>query len=145
MIVAGVEVAAWVALGIGMPAYNPHSTAVGLEKDGRLVAGILYESFTGASVLMHFRCDEKRLSREFLFAIFDYPFNQLGVKRVRALVSSANKSSLRITEKLGSTRETVLEDYFEDGDGIVFCMRREDCRWLEFGDRNYGKKRTSSA
>lgn len=107
------------------------SRAIGLERDGLLIAGIMYDGYTGASIAMHSRCDDPRhVTRSFYWMIFDYPFNQLGVKRVTGLVSSANIRAQRTNEKLGWKRETTLSDYFPDGDGIVYVMRREDCRWL---------------
>jgi hypothetical protein len=35
-------------------------TAIGLEKDGELVAGVLYDDFNGANVLMHVASDGSR-------------------------------------------------------------------------------------
>lgn len=85
---------------------------------------------------MHSRCDDpKKVTKEFLFAIFDYPFNQLGCKRVTGLVPSDNLRAQEVNEKLGWKRETVLKDYFLDGDGIVYVMRKEDCRWLNYTKR----------
>lgn len=145
MIVAGEEVVAWVALGIGHHTVSQHATGVGWEVDGKLVAGLIYEGFTGPSIMTHSLCvDRKRVSRAFFFAIFDYPFNQLGVKCVRGIVSSANLAAQRVNEKLGFRREVLLKDYFPDGDGIVYCMRREECRWLKLGEY-YGQKRAGGA
>ena len=56
--------------------------------------------------------------------------NQLKCKRVTGIVSTANVRAQRTNEKLGWKRETTLSDYFPDGDGIVYCMRRDECRWL---------------
>ena len=135
MIVVGSPVVQWVADGSGADC-TPKATAIGWMVDGKLVAGIIFDGFTGSSIAMHSRCDDPRkVSREWLFAIFDYPFNQLGVKRVTGLVSTANVKAQRVNEHLGWKRETTLADYFPDGDGIVYIMRREDCRWLDYAKR----------
>lgn len=135
MIVRGEVVGRWVAVKAEVQ-WTEACRAVGLMRDGVLVAGIVYDGYTGASIAMHSRCDDpKKVSREFLFAIFDYPFNQLGCKRVTGLVSTSNTHAQRVNEKLGWKRETVLKDYFLDGDGIIYCMRREDCRWLGYTKR----------
>lgn len=111
--------------------YHDGDTAIGLEYNGNLIAGMLYNGYTGASIAMHSRCDDpKHVTRTFYFLIFDYPFNQLKVKRVTGLVSTANLAAQRVNEKLGWQRETTLSDYFPDGDGIVYKMTREQCRWL---------------
>lgn len=109
----------------------PGSTGIALEHEGELVAGIMYDSYTGASIAMHSRVDDPtRVNRAWLFAIFDYPFNQLGVKRATGLVSSANEKAQQVNEHLGWVRETTLSDYFPDGDGIVYVMRKDNCRWI---------------
>ncbi len=131
MIVTGEVVGRWVAEKAHVH-WTPICRAIGLMRGGKLVAGIMYDGFTGASIAMHSRCDNPRaVSREWLFAIFDYPFNQLGCKRVTGLVSTENKVAQATNEHLGWKRETVLKDYFLDGDGIVYVMRKEDCRWLK--------------
>lgn len=111
--------------------YHSGNPAIGLEYNGQLIAGLYYDGYTGASIAMHSRCDDPRhVTKAFYHLIFDYPFNQLNVKRVTGIVSEANERAQRTNEKLGWKRETTLSDYFPDGNAIVYVMRREDCRWL---------------
>lgn len=111
--------------------YHDGNIGIGLERNGSLIAGIMYDGYTGSSIAMHSRCDDPAyVTRSFYWMIFDYPFNQLKLKRVTGLVSTGNPGAQKINEKLGWKRETTLSDYFPDGDGIVYIMRREDCRWL---------------
>lgn len=108
------------------------NAGIGIESNGEFVAAIMYDGYTGSSIAMHSRVDDpKKITREWLRIIFDYPFNQLKVKRVTGLVSSANIKAISTNEHLGWKREATLADYFPDGDGIVYIMRREDCRWLK--------------
>lgn len=112
--------------------WHPENIGIAIESDGRLVAGIMYDGFTGASISMHSRVDDPRkVNREWLHQIFDYPFNQLKVKRVTGLVCTSNKTAQHTNEHLGWIRETVISDYFPDGDAIVYVMRKADCRWLK--------------
>jgi len=111
--------------------WQPDNTAIGLEIDGALKVGVMYDNYTGASIAMHSRCiDPRATSREFYAHIFGYVFNQLKCKRATGIVCSNNARAIRVNEKLGWRREAVLADYFPDGDAIVFIMRREDCRFL---------------
>lgn len=136
MIVVGETVGRWVAEKAKCT-WTSACRAIGWMRGGQLIAGVLYDGFTGASIAMHSRCDDPRkVSRDWLFAIFDYPFNQLGCKRVTGLVSTANQRAQDTNEHLGWKRETVLKDYFLDGDGIVYVMRKEDCRWLRFRQKH---------
>ena len=137
MIVTGEAVAKWVAEKCGAE-YTHACRAIGWLSNGKLETAMMYDSYTGASIAMHARVESaEKVQREWLFSIFDYPFNQLGVKRVTALVPEDNKRSLSSCKHLGWKYETVLKDYFPNCDGIVLVMRKEDCQWLKF------KKRTS--
>jgi hypothetical protein len=114
--------------------YAQGATGIGLIKDGELVVGIMYDGFTGAggSIMMSSRCDNpKATSRWFYWAIFDYPFNQLGVKKCNVLVHENNDRALKLNIKLGFIRDTDLKDYFPDGDAILLSMYKKDCRWLK--------------
>lgn len=121
--------------------FVPGSSAIGVEVDGEILVGIAYDGYTGSNVCMHSRCDDPRAtSKQFYWMIFDYPFNQLKVDRITVLVSSANQRAIKVDEKLGFRREATLSDYFSDGDGIVYVMRREDCRFIQ--GMQHGKQNT---
>lgn len=135
MIVTGQAVGEWVVAKAGGH-WTHLCQAIGWESNGVPVAGIMYDGYTGSSIAMHSRCDDPRkVSREWLWAIFDYPFNKLKVKRVTGVVSTANEKAQKTNEHLGWKRETVISDYFPDGDGIIYIMRPEDCRWLKLGEK----------
>lgn len=136
MIVCGEPVCRWVAEGVNAR-YAPGDTAIGwLDASGQLAAGILYTDYTRACIALTGRVvNPAAVHRRWLFAAFDYPFNQLGVKRLISIISSSNIRSILTSERLGWQRETTLADYFPDGDGIVYVMRREDCRWLGYAQQ----------
>lgn len=141
MIALGDGIAQWVCAAAEVP-FVPGMPAIGWVADGVPVAGLVYTDFTGTSISMHSRCDDrKKVGREFFWTIFDYPFNQLGVKRVTGLVSTANLNAQRVDEHLGFVEEARLKDYFRDGDAIVYIMTRETCKWLALAQR-YKKETT---
>lgn len=124
------RVGTWVCLEAGGQ-WVPGNPAIGIEIDGVLVVGVMYDAYTGSSIAIHSRCDDPRApSREFYQHIFGYPFNQLKVRRLTGLVCASNERARRVDEKLGFREEACLSDYFPDGDAIVYIMRREDCRFL---------------
>lgn len=101
----------------------------------------MYDGYTGSSIAIHSRCDDPRhVSRKFYWAIFDYPFNVLKVKQLKGLVSTANLKAQKVNEHLGFKHEALLKDYFLDGDGIVYTMSKEDCRWLKLKERYIKEK-----
>lgn len=119
--------------------YNGMDRAIGLvEHQGpmitRILAGVLYDQFNGASISMHVASDGTRrwLNREFLRYAFSYPFEQLGVRRITGLVPSTNMDARRFDEHLGFVHEATLSQAGPGGcDLLVYRMFRGDCRWLE--------------
>ena len=112
-------------------------TAIGWLKDNRLVAGVLYCEWNGAQVVSHIAGEGNWLKRPFLWVMFDYPFNQLGVQRITGLVPAKNLAARRFDEHLGFVIEATLEDALPGDDLIVYRLRREDCRWLSLkGPKN---------
>jgi hypothetical protein len=110
------------------------ATAIGIEKDGVLQVGIMYDGWTGVngSVMMHSRCDNpKATSKKFYWMIFDYPFNQLKVRRCTVMVHIENHHAIEINKRLGFSYEATLKDYFPDGDAIIMKMTREECKWIK--------------
>lgn len=107
---------------------------VGLERDGALVAGVIYEGFNGQNVWMHVGAipGKRWLVRDYLRYCFRYPFLQLGCKRVSGYVESHNHSARRFDEHLGFSEEARLKGAASDGgDVILYVMWRDQCRFLE--------------
>lgn len=131
VIVCGDEVIEWV-MGESVCTANSVPTAIGWKSGGQLSAGMVYERYTGPSVDIHLRIDSSKvLSRKWLQAVFAYPFRELGCKRVTGLISSGNFNIIRIAPKLDGELEAVLKEYFHDGDGLVYVIWRDKCRWLK--------------
>lgn len=106
---------------------------LGLERDGELIAGVVYEGFNGRNVWMHVAAEPggKWLNKEYLRYCFHYPFEELGCTRVSGYVEANNLAARRFDEHLGFRREAVLEGAASDGgDVILYVMRREDCRYV---------------
>ena len=55
-----------------------------------------------------------------------YVFDVLRVRRVSAVVRVSNTKSQRILERLGFVQEGVLRDYFDDENGIIYGLLRQD-------------------
>ena len=123
----------WVAQRVGMERYVPGTaSAIGQVRDGKIISGVLYEDYNGANVTCHIAGEGRNwLNRKFLSIIFDYPFNQLGVKRITGYVLDTNKAAQRLDEHLGFKREATLRDAHPEGDIIIYCMTADECRWLK--------------
>jgi hypothetical protein len=113
--------------------YQNGNVCIGIEKDGELVVGVMYDGYTGenGSISMHWRVDDpKAVTRLFYWMAFDYPFNHAKVRRITGLVDSSNTRAIRVDEKLGFKCEARLESYFPKGDALVFRLFKDECRFL---------------
>lgn len=120
----------FVADGVLCDYYSPNITAIGLERNGQLIAGVVYSVFNGSCITADIRGVGRWANREFLRVIFDYPFRQLGVKRITAVVESDNDTSQKFVKHLGFVHEATLRHAGRSGDLLVFRMFRDDCKWL---------------
>jgi RimJ/RimL family protein N-acetyltransferase len=106
-------------------------TAIGLAKDSKIVAGVVYEGFNGASVKTHIAIDDKEyLTKDFIRIIFQYPFLQLKCKKLIGIVDSSNAAALRLNEKLGFVKEGELKGASLTGDLVLMTMTKEQCKYL---------------
>ena len=127
-------IAQFVAIAQKKPAYEPWGqyTTLGLVSGHALVAGVVYNSFEACNVCAHIGAvpGGHWLTPRFLRAMFDYPFNQMGKRRITALVARKNKRARRFVEKLGFKLEGTLSHYYERDDMIVYGLLREKCAFL---------------
>lgn len=114
--------------------YRDGTKAIGLRSSDGLVAGVMYDYWNGASVYMHVAI-RGRITREFLWVCFDYPFNQLGCNVVLGLVAEDNKAAQRFDEHLGFRLQTRIENAHPSGALLLYVMRKEDCRWANLPHR----------
>lgn len=129
-------VGAWVAERVGRSTPWVTEPALGLEKDGVLVAGIVLDSLSsGARGSMHCAGEGKYwLNREFLFACFDYAFNQLNLKVLINPVGANNEASLRFTKHIGFEEIARVPKAWDGEEALVlFALAKDNCRWLNLG------------
>jgi RimJ/RimL family protein N-acetyltransferase len=109
------------------------TVCIGQEIDGNLVAVVGFASFMPKACQMHIAAvDEVNwMSRDLLWAAFDYPFNKLGVSVILGQVCADNESALKLNRHLGFKVIAEIADAHMDGDLVIMAMRREDCRWLD--------------
>ncbi|WP_324658517.1 GNAT family protein [Burkholderia thailandensis] len=126
------EVMRFVAERTGESHYDDYAT-IGLEKDGCIVAGVVFQGHNGPNVLMHFALEGSRhlITPAFIGAVFTYPFKVLRCNRVTGLVRTDNHDAQRLDEHLGFVREGVMRAAASDGTGfILYGMLMPECRFL---------------
>lgn len=95
-----------------------------------------FDTFSPTNCFMHIAAPHgfhpiRHNYRYILRWVFDYPFNQVGLRRISSLVSRDNGASNLLTEKRGGTLEGVMRAAGEKGeDMLLYGMLREECSWL---------------
>ena len=127
------RVGAWVAERTGRTCPWGAFSAFGVEEDGNLIGGVIVDNYTrNARATIHAAGEGKRwVSREFLFAVFDYVFRQLGCRVLLNVVSVGNTASMQGIVKLGFTEVHRVPNGAGDCDLAIFVMQRQACRWLD--------------
>lgn len=117
--------------------FNPEcDRVISRSERGRLIGGVLFTGYTGASIGLH--CagfDPKWINKDLLWLVFDYAFRQLNVRQITGTIHSGNLRALRLNQHLGFREVARIAEIFPDGDLVIMSMRKEDCRWLKRGKR----------
>lgn len=131
MIVTDARVVDFVEARIGKCRYP--CTAVGLERDGNIVAWAIYERNNGHNIIFHGASDGSRrwATRGFIRALVAYPFITLNLPRMSTPVAASNVAALEFDRRLGFRVEGVLRQAANDGSDLVWLgLFRKDCKWL---------------
>lgn len=132
-LVVGKGVVEWVARQTADYGNFGTDVGIGWQKDGKIIAGVAYANWNGVNVECHIASDRSRrwMTKQYLWTIFDYPFNQLGVKRITVCVGQGNADSTRFVKRLGFILEARLKDAHPTGDLQIFRMFANECRFLQ--------------
>ena len=111
---------------------------IGCEVDGEIAFVSAFENFNGVSMYVHTASNGRgRLTKEFVWASFHYPFVYCKAQILIAPISSGNPKALRFNKHLGFKIEHIIKGAHPDGDLVYTTMRREECRFLS---RNWGPR-----
>lgn len=119
-------------------AFRRDAYTMGLEKDGELVAVVVYDNFSDVDCNMHIASDGTAawMNKSLLVSAFAYPFIQLKLNRVTGMVPAKNEIALKFDEHLGFVREGYHPMACKDDDLISLGMLRENCRFIPKGELN---------
>lgn len=119
--------------------FSNADVSIGRLVDGRLIGGVLFKEFTHESIRMSVVGFEQGwLSRELLWAAFDYPFNQLGVQRVWSGMRADLLEVIQFNAHLGFKKVAEVPGIYPGNTSVVITqLERADCRWLRLKSRQY--------
>ena len=130
-VVQGGFVGQWVADKAGGHFDTSVSKAIGLKRNDKLIAGVIYEHWTGSSFVCHIAF-MGRLTREFIAAVFQYPFLQCGASKLIAPIDSSNLKALGLVGNMGFVEEGRISGGYPDGDIVLLTLSKESCRFLDW-------------
>lgn len=108
--------------------------AMGFMRDGELIAGLVYKNYRdhGDIEMVMAATDPRWCTRKNLRVIFDYPFGQLGCKRVTALVAKGNRRSRKLVEGVGFVLEGIMRKGWDGHQSAcIYGMLKAECRWID--------------
>lgn len=133
MLVIGPGVAQWVYERVG-GSLSAHDQGIGWQQEGKIVAGVAYQGYTGGNIFVHQAVDV-RPPRKYWWAVTDYPFNKLKCDRITGLVDSTNQRALALNKHVGFKVEATLEKAGRNkSDLVVMVLWKEDCRFLRWNN-----------
>jgi L-amino acid N-acyltransferase YncA len=130
----------WVMQRVGGVFNHITDQCIALHRDGHIRGGVVYTGFLGASIMLHMAGSEDNwATRDFLWMVFDYAFNQLGVRKLIGLVASRNTRAISVDLRLGFRLEGRLTEMLPDSDEdlLILTMLKRDCKWLNLVPKHY--------
>ena len=125
MIVTDDRVAAFVAKTCGV-IVNPPYTLMGVERDGQIIAGVVFNMWTGPDV--HLTVAGHGWTRGVLADIGQYVFGQLKCERMTFITEQP--AVVRLAERLGGQVEGLMRNYFgKDRPGFLVGVLKDDYPW----------------
>lgn len=104
----------------------PPFTAMGIERDGEIVAGVVFNCFTGHDV--HVTVAGEGFHRGFLRAVGRYVFDQLGALRIS--ITTEQEHVIDVAKRLGAQTEGRKRNHFGRGrHAIVLGILKEDWKF----------------
>lgn len=125
MIVTDERVAAFVSDQLGF-AVCPPFTALGIERDGEIVGGVIFHCFEGAAV--HLTVAGKGWTPAFFRAVGRYAYQQLGCERITMTTERPDVAAY--AERLGGKVEGALRSQFGPGrDATIIGILKAEYRF----------------
>ena len=126
------RVGAWVAQQVGQTADWGGAYAMGVEMNGEIVAGVVFNNYNGANATAHIAIAKPcKAARELIKHAFRYAFVHCGLQRLTGMVPASEPKTAAFDLHLGFEEEFVMKRAAPDGgDMLVLVMWPDKCRWL---------------
>lgn len=124
-IVCDERVPLFVASRIGHVIVPPY-TAMGVERDGEVIGGVIFNHFTGFDC--HVTVAGTGWTRGFLECVGDYVYTTMNCLRVTIITEQPKV--VRLAQKMGGEIEGLMRNHFgPEKDAFVVGVLKEDYKW----------------
>lgn len=124
-ITAGNDVVRFVSRALGV-SFVPPFTAMGIEKSGQIIGGVVFNVFEGSDV--HLSAAGTGFTKGFLAEVGRYVFDTLKCERMTAQTEHA--AVVRLAERLGGQLEGLKRNHFgPDRDAFIVGILKEEYRF----------------
>lgn len=115
--------------------FDEKAKTIGVTRNEQLIAVIVYTDYYPHMLEMHIVSIDKRwATRHNLRTLFSYPFIQLGLERVQAILAASNEGAISMAERLGFKREGYHSKAYTGGvDAVSYGMLKHQCKWVYHG------------
>lgn len=103
---------------------------IGSVLNGKICGVVGYDNYNGSSIVMHSAGEGNWVTRDMLYASFNYPFNICKAEVVIGLVPSGNTQAIRFNKHLGFTVQLNLKGGHPDGSLLIMTLSKDRCRFL---------------
>lgn len=133
------DAGAWVMMRVGSVYNDKLDHVISVHWRERIRGGVVFTCYIGAAIMVHMAGDETNwATRDFLWMVYDYAFNQLGVRKLFGVVAASNTRAIAINLRMGFHIEARLRDMLADGDDLlIMVIDRADAKWLRVKPRRY--------
>lgn len=126
-IVTDERVAKFVGERCGTIIYPPF-TCMGLERQGEIISGVVFNCFTGNDVAVTVAGKVGAFNRSFFEAIGDYVFRQMGCLRIS--ITTKQEHVVAIAKGLGAQVEGEKRNHFGEGQhATLLGILKEDWKF----------------
>jgi L-amino acid N-acyltransferase YncA len=117
------RVGAWVAEQVEQTASWGDFYAMGVERDGELVCGVVFNNFNDSNATCHIAVTQMtKAFSELLNHAAAYAFVQCKLRRLTGLVESGNEKALRLDKHIGFVEEAVMKQAGAKGQDVIVLV-----------------------
>jgi RimJ/RimL family protein N-acetyltransferase len=102
-------------------------STLAVAREGRLIAGVAYWVWDTGNCDVAIAADSPRwATKQTIYTLFAYPFEQIGCRRLTSLIHPKNKRSRKLCEGLGFQVEGKLRKMMNGRDMLIYGYLKDE-------------------